>query len=66
MKERAIEESLEASNKAKSDALKEILPITDNYFRAKGLFEPTQTDNEIKILELYEKSFAAFQKVIGV
>ena len=40
MKERAIEEALEISNKAKSDALKEVLPITDNYYRAKTVFEP--------------------------
>jgi hypothetical protein len=35
MKERSIEEAVDASNKAKTDALKEVLPITDNYFRAK-------------------------------
>jgi len=40
MKERSIEEALEISNKAKSDALKEVLPITDNYYRAKTVFDP--------------------------
>ena len=33
IKERAVEEAAEASYKAKADALKEVLPITDNYFR---------------------------------
>lgn len=37
IKERSIEEAVEISNKAKSDALKEVLPITDNYKRAKGI-----------------------------
>jgi len=55
MKERAIEEATDASNKAKTDALKEVLPITDNYFRAKPLFEPLQTDSERAIYATYDE-----------
>ena len=35
MKERAFEEATDISNKAKLDAIKEVLPVTDNYYRAK-------------------------------
>ena len=66
MRERSIEEAVEISNKAKTDALKEILPITDNYFRAKKLFEPLQTDSEKSISEEYDSIFISFQKVIEV
>lgn len=66
MKERSIEEAVEVSNKAKTDALKEILPITDNYFRAKKVFEPLQTENEKAISAAYDQIFASFQKVIEV
>ena len=64
MKERSIEEAVDVANKAKSDALKDILPITDNYFRAKGLFEPLETDNEKAIAATYDKLFDLFQSVI--
>lgn len=66
MKERSIEEAVEASNKARSDALKEILPITDNYFRAKGLFGAPQSDSEAAIMMKYEDAFNSLQKVIEV
>ena len=66
MKERSIEEAVEASNAAKISALKEVLPITDNYFRAKSLFEPLQSDTEKKILDVYDEIFSSFQKVIEV
>jgi len=66
MKERSIEESVEASNKARSDALKDILPITDNYYRARGLFGEAQSDSETAILEKYEEAFNSLQKVIEV
>eukprot|EP01038_Epipyxis_sp_PR26KG_P014010 gene14010-18790_t len=64
MKERAFEESTEISNKAKIDALKEVLPITDNYYRAKKLFDPPQTGSEQKLLSVYDDIFASFSKVI--
>ena len=38
MKERSYEETREATNQAKIAALKEVLPITDNYFRARQVF----------------------------
>ena len=64
MKERAWEEATEIDNKAKTDALKEVLPITDNYPRAKSLFVPTQTDREVAILEAYDQVFKSFSAVI--
>lgn len=64
MKERSIEESVEISNKAKSDALKEVLPITDNYYRAKTLFEPLVTEGDKTVMGAYDDIFAEFMKVI--
>ena len=64
MKERAIEESVEISNTAKSDALKEVLPITDNYYRAKTVFEPFSSEGDKAIMAAYDHIFAEFLKVI--
>eukprot|EP01031_Cornospumella_fuschlensis_P025908 gene25908-31287_t len=64
MKERSYEESVEVSNKAKMDALKEVLPITDNYHRAKQLFSTISSDKEAKIIQRYTEIFEAFTKVI--
>ena len=64
MKERAIEESTEIVSKAKVDALKEVLPINDNYYRAKGLYQKTEEPNEIEINRVYEDIFISFGKVI--
>eukprot|EP00600_Ochromonadales_sp_CCMP1393_P002260 CAMPEP_0174978554 /NCGR_PEP_ID=MMETSP0004_2-20121128/14275_1 /TAXON_ID=420556 /ORGANISM="Ochromonas sp., Strain CCMP1393" /LENGTH=202 /DNA_ID=CAMNT_0016229953 /DNA_START=174 /DNA_END=782 /DNA_ORIENTATION=- len=65
MKERSIEEAIQISNKAKVDALKEVMPITDNYFRAKSIFDPLETDNEKLIAETYDAVFAEFDKVLA-
>jgi molecular chaperone GrpE len=65
IKERSYEETAEISSKAKIDALKEVLPITDNFFRAKNLFLPLQTDNEKLIMDKYEEIFDSFSKVIA-
>ncbi len=64
MKERSYEEAREAANKAKIDALKEVLPITDNYFRARQLFQPAQNESEDRILGMYDDIFKSFSKVI--
>ncbi|RYH31154.1 nucleotide exchange factor GrpE [archaeon] len=64
MKERSYEESVEVSNQAKMDALKEVLPITDNYYRVKQLFSSTSTDKEAQIIQRYTEIFEAFAKVI--
>lgn len=65
IKERSYEESMELSNKAKVDALKEVLPITDNYFRAKKVFEPIDSNSgEAAIYDTYDKTFASFTSVI--
>lgn len=64
MKERAWEEAAEIDNKAKTDALKEVLPITDNYMRAKSLFVPAQTESETAILAAYDSVFKSFTSVI--
>lgn len=64
MKERAIEESTEIVSKAKVDALKEVLPINDNYYRAKGLYQKTEEPRELEINRVYEDIFISFGKVI--
>jgi molecular chaperone GrpE len=64
IKERSIEESVEIANKARADALKEVLPITDNFARAKAVFNPIEADGEKKVLQTYEDIFAEFQKVL--
>ena len=64
MKERSFEEATEISNQAKVGALKEVLPITDNYFRAKSVFEPLTTDGEKIVAKTYDDVFSAFSKVI--
>jgi len=64
MKERSFEEATEISNQAKVGALKEVLPITDNYFRAKSVFEPLTTDDEKFVAKTYDDVFSAFSKVI--
>lgn len=65
IKERSYEEAVEVSNKAKTDALKEVLPVTDNFLRAKSLFQPINSDsNEGVIQGTYDDIFASFTKVI--
>lgn len=65
MKERSYEEAQAQTLEAKSKALSDVLPITDNFFRAKPLFEPQETDNEKAIMAAYEGVFEEFQKVLG-
>jgi len=64
IKERSIEEATDISNKAKSDALKEVLPIADNYGRAKSVYEPVSTDGEKAIMDTYDQIFVDFTEVI--
>lgn len=64
MKERAVEEAVDATNAARASALKEILPISDNYARAKSLYDPLSNEKEQKIIEIYDGIFTSFQKVI--
>lgn len=64
MKERSYEEAHTETKEAKAKALVDVLPITDNFFRAKPLFEPQETDNEKAIMAAYEDVFEKFQKVI--
>lgn len=64
IKERSVEEAVEISNKAKIDALKEVLPITDNYYRAKSVYEPITAEGELKIMSTYDEIFVDFMKVI--
>lgn len=64
IRERSYEEAIDVSNKAKIDALKEVLPITDNYFRAKGAFLPPESENEEKIHAVYDEIFQSFSKII--
>lgn len=64
MKERAYEEATSVSNKAKVDAIKEVLPIADNYMRAKAIFDPLTTEGEQKIGEVYDQLFASFDQIL--
>ena len=66
MKERFYEESRDINDKSKVDALKEVLPITDNYYRARQLFTqtPIESEGETKILATYDDIFQSFSKVI--
>lgn len=64
MKERSYEEAVEASNKAKTDALQEILPITDNFMRAKQVFNDLDSESEKEILAYYERAFAKLSVII--
>ena len=64
IKERSYEEAAAISSAAKIAALKEVLPITDNYFRAKKVFEPLQSDGERLVLQTYDEIFTSFSKVI--
>lgn len=64
IKERSVEEAVEISNKAKIDALKDVLPIADNYYRAKTVYEPLVLDGEKNVMAVYDKVFVDFMKVI--
>ena len=64
MKERSYEEAVEATNKAKIDALKEILPITDNFDRARQVFEPLESDSEKEILGYYDVACGKLTAII--
>ena len=64
IKERSVEEAVEISNKAKIDALKDVLPIADNYYRAKTVYEPLSLEGEKNIMAVYDEVFVDFMKVI--
>lgn len=64
MKERAIEESESLVSSAIAEALKDVLPLSDNYFRAKKAYEPFQTDNEKKIFDAYATIFSDFNELV--
>jgi molecular chaperone GrpE len=64
IKERSFEEARELTKKAKVDAIKEILPVTDNFMRAKQVYNPLQTETEKKILEQYETLFASLNTIL--
>lgn len=65
IKERSYEEAVEISNKAKVDALKEVLPINDNWGRAKQLFEPLETEGETAVFKTYEEIFTSLTNIIA-
>ena len=65
MKERSYEEAQTESKDAKAKALMDVLPITDNFLRAKPLFEPQETEKEKAIMAAYDEVFEMFQQVIA-
>lgn len=64
IKERSFEEARELTKKAKVDAIKEILPVTDDFMRAKKLYDPLLTENEKKIMNHYEELFASLNTIL--
>eukprot|EP00607_Mallomonas_marina_P009582 CAMPEP_0182417480 /NCGR_PEP_ID=MMETSP1167-20130531/1968_1 /TAXON_ID=2988 /ORGANISM="Mallomonas Sp, Strain CCMP3275" /LENGTH=199 /DNA_ID=CAMNT_0024591095 /DNA_START=171 /DNA_END=770 /DNA_ORIENTATION=+ len=65
MKERAREEIQQVSNNAKVDAIKDILTVPDNYFRAKAVFDPmANSEHEKFIMSTYEDIFNSLQMVL--
>jgi len=65
MRERAHDESKEAINAAKVAAIKDILPMTDNFARARSLFATTvETESEKGVLKVYDDINTAFQLVL--
>lgn len=64
LRARTFAESESASQKAVCDALKEVLPVTDNFLRLKNLYNPLQTDNEQKIFSEYSSICDEFTKII--
>lgn len=65
IKERSYEEAVVLTNKARAEAVKEILPVTDNFGRAKALLEPLETDDEKAIMEYYEKIVGDIDSLIS-
>lgn len=65
IKERTYAEADLAAAKARGDALKEVLPITDNFLRIKQLYKTLQSDNEQQIFQAYESISDEFSKLIG-
>ena len=57
IKERAVEESREATRMAKVDAVKADLPITDNYMRAKQIYQPLTSEGDKNVMGVYEGIF---------
>jgi molecular chaperone GrpE len=64
MKERSYEEAAAAVYKARVDAIREILPVGDNYTRAKKVFEPLVTQEEQEIADAYDKLFTKFNEAL--
>lgn len=64
IKERAQEESRELQKQAKVDAVKAILPINDDYLRAKSVYLPLQNENEEAILSYYDGIFTKLGKIL--
>jgi molecular chaperone GrpE len=65
MKERAIEEAVAVVTDAKVAAVKEVLPIQDNYARAKQVFDPIdESSGERAIYSAYDEVNADFDKVL--
>jgi molecular chaperone GrpE len=65
MKERQIEEAKDIADKAIIDALKEFLPISDDFNRAKSVFDPLESETEYKIYEYYNEVFVNFSNILS-
>lgn len=63
IKERTLQESTDIVNKAKIDAVKEMLLVADNYLRAKQAIK-AENEKEQLILAEYEAIFQKFMEII--
>jgi molecular chaperone GrpE len=64
IRERSVEESKVVVQKAKIEAIKTVLPITDDFQRAKSVHEPFETENENIIFKAYQDAFQILHDTI--
>lgn len=64
LKQRSHQEAKEVNFRAKADAIKEVLPITDSFFKYKELYAKLQSPNEKKIAHAYEELFDSIEDII--
>jgi molecular chaperone GrpE len=65
VKRRSLDEQSTMVNKARSEALKELLPVIDNFIRLKGIYNHFETDNEQKIFDAYGAIFDSLSNIIA-
>lgn len=64
LKQRSYQESKEVTFRAKADAIKEVLPVTDAFLKYKQLYSKVQDPEEKKIAQAYEELFEGVEDII--